>query len=244
MTLLLDNVGLRGEAVEDRVPDVQHQLGELARSDGHGRLAWHRPGPSAAFSRRDVTAPGFAAAVDVVRARGFMPFVRPVGGRLAVYDEGSVVLELLVRDDEPRSGTTARFRVVAEAIAVGLARLGVDARVGAVPGEYCPGTWSVNAGGRRKLAGAGQRLVPGAALVTAVIVVRDAGPLREAMLEAYGLLDLEMDPDTVGAVSDDLSEVTLDDVEQAVGQALSEVLSLEVPDLSGARSLQAPWRAR
>lgn len=241
---LLDTASPRVEAVEDRVPGVQRRLAELARGHGHGSLAWDRPGPSAAFSRRDVTCPGFEAAVGAMRARGFTPFVRPVGGRLAAYDENSVVLELLVRDDEPRAGTTARFRVVAGAIAVGLARLGVDTRVGAVPGEYCPGTWSVNAGGWRKLAGAGQRLVPGAVLVTAVIVVRDAAAMREVMTEAYGLLGLELDPATVGAVSDDVPGVTLADVEDAVGQALAEVLTLETPDLSGTRALLAPWRPR
>ena len=244
MTLLVDTGCPHGVAVEDRVPGVQHRLAEFARAAQYGRLTWHRPGPSAAFGRRDVTSPGFGAAVGALGARGFTPFVRPVGGRLAAYDEGSLVLELLVRDDEPRSGTTARFRAVSGAIAVGLTRLGVEARTGAVPGEYCPGTWSVNAGGRRKLAGAGQRLVPGAALVTALIVVREAAALRDAMVEAYGLLGLEMDPDSVGAVSDDVAGVTLDDVEHAIEQALTEVLSLELPDQSGARSLAAPWRPR
>ena len=231
-------------AVEDRVPEMQRHLVEVARGGAHGWLTWDRPAPSAAFSRRDVTAPGFDAAVAAMRARGFMPFVRPVGGRLATYDAGSLVLNLLVRDAEPREGTTMRFRTVAGALAVGLRRLGVDARVGGVPGEYCPGTWSVNAGGLRKLAGSGQRLAHGAVLVTAVIVVSGAAPLREAMTEAYGLLGLELDPSTVGAVSDDVPGVTLDDVEGSVGQALAEVLGLEAPDPAGARGFRTAWPAR
>ena len=248
MTLLTatsSTPGLDGAAaVEDRVPGVKHRLELLARGAGHGWLEWDRPGPSAAFSRRDVSAPGFADAVRAMRARGFTPFIRPVGGRLAAYHAGALVLDLLVRDSDPRSGTMARFRGLADGLAVGLGRLGVDARVGAVPGEYCPGTWSVNAGGRHKLAGTGQRLTQGSVLVTAVIVVGDPEPLRDAMTEAYGLLGLDFDPATVGSVSDDVPGVTLDDVQDTLGRALAEALDLDGPDLAGSRAFRSPWHPR
>ena len=232
------------DGVEDRVPGVKHRLEVLARSESHGWLEWDRPAPSAAFSRRDVSAPGFGDAARALRARGFTPFVRPVGGRLAVYHQSALVLDLMVRDNEPREGTTARFRGLAEVLAVGLGRLGVDARVGAVPGEYCPGTWSVNAGGRYKLAGTGQRLTQGSVLTTAVIVVGDAEPLRDAMAEAYGLLGLELDPATVGSINDVVPGVTLDEVQETLGRALAEALDLGEPDLAGGRALRAPWQPR
>ena len=54
-----------------------------------------------------------------------------------------------------------RFERTAARIARALAGLGVDARVGEVPGEYCPGRYSVNACGVSKLAGIGQRVVAG-----------------------------------------------------------------------------------
>ena len=247
MTLLLQDVsshGIAADAVEDRVPGVRGRLEAVARGEGHGWLEWDRPKPSAAFSRRDVTSPGFVGATRAMRARGFAPFVRPVGGRLVAYHEGALVLDLLVRDSDPRAGTTARFRRVADALAVGLRRLGVDARVGGLPGEYCPGTWSVNAGGRHKLAGTGQRLAQGALLFSAVIVVADPQPLRDAMTEAYLLLGLDIDPTTVGSVSDDVPGVTLDDVEVTLGEALSEALDLEGPDLAGRRVLTVPWKPR
>ena len=248
MTLLLEAGGPPGpgaaDVLEDRAPAVKQRLEVLGRGDSHGHLEWHRPQPSAAFSRRDVFAPGFEAAVQAMRARGFTPFIRPVGGRLAVYHQGALVLDLLLRDGDPRPGTTARFRGLAEVLAVGLGRLGVDARVGAVPGEYCPGTWSVNAGGRFKLAGTGQRLTRGAVLVTAVIVVGDAEPLREAMTEAYDLLGLELDPGTVGSISDVVPGVTLEEVQETLGAALAEALDLGEPDLVGGRLLRAPWQPR
>ena len=246
MTLLVETRRPRGIAgpVEDRVPVTKRRLEAVAGGEAHGSLEWDRPSASAAFSRRDVSAPGFADAVRAMRARGFTPFVRPVGGRMAAYHHGALVIDLLVRDADPRAGTTARFRGLACALTVGLRRLGVDARVGAVPGEYCPGTWSVNAGGRHKLVGTGQRLAQGAVLVTAVIVVGDAEPLREAMTEAYDLLGLELDATTVGSVSDVVPGVTLDDVEQSLGAALAEALVLNEPDRLGARTLLAPWDLR
>jgi len=182
--------------------------------------------------------------VDSVRRRGFEPFVRPVGGRLACYDEGSLVLDVLLRCDDPRPGTTARFRVLADAIGSGLRRLGVDARTGAVPGEYCPGDWSVNARGTTKLVGTGQRLVRDAVLLTAVIVVASPDPLADAMQEAYRHLGLAFDPRTVGAVAEHVPGISLGDVEDEVGEALAEHLPLSGPDLVAGRRILGPWDPR
>jgi len=230
--------------VEDRTAGAVERLRAVLDSGGWGALEWERPGPSAAFSRRDQRAPGFAGAVESVRSKGFEPFIRPVGGRLACYHDGSLVLDLLVRCTDPRPGTTARFRVLADTIGAGLRRLGVDARTGAVPDEYCPGDWSVNAGGRTKLVGTGQRLIRGAVLLTAVIVVGDPEPLADAMGEAYSQLGLSFDPRSVGAVSQHAPGVTLADVEEAVGGALAERLHLSAPDLVAGRELLGPWNPR
>lgn len=235
---------VRGRMPADRTAATISRLNEIAAGPGWGVQEWVRPGPSAAFGRRDTHAAGYADAVEAVRLLGFEPFVRPVGGRLAAYHEGCLVLDVLVRNGDPRPGTTARFRAVADAIAAGLRQLGVDARVGGVPGEYCPGDWSVNASGSVKLVGTGQRLVREAVLVTAVIVVGDPEPLRDAMAGAYALLGLELDPATVGSVSDSVPGVTLDDVEQEVGAALARALPLSGPDIVDGRALVGPWDPR
>ena len=39
-----------------------------------------------------------------------------------------------------------------------LQRLGLDARLGELAGEYCPGEFSVNLAGRSKVMGVGQRV--------------------------------------------------------------------------------------
>ena len=95
-------------------------------------------------------------------------------------------------------------------------RLGVDARVGEVPGEYCPGAWSVNARGRTKLVGIGQRIVAGGAHLGVVIVVRDSALVREVLIPVYDALGLEWDPATAGSVEDELGDVELDAVEDAI----------------------------
>ena len=61
------------------------------------------------------------------------------------------------------AGTRERFERLGGVIVRALRGLGVDARVGEVEGEYCPGAWSVNARGQIKLAGIGQRMIAGAA---------------------------------------------------------------------------------
>src|SRR5918996_345664 len=115
------------------------------------RLA--RPGPIVAFAKQDAVAPGYADAVDAARAGGFEAILRLAGGRAAVFHEGTLALSHAVPDRDPRPRIHARFEATAALLARALARLGVDARVGEVPGEYCPGGYSVNAGGKRKLAG-------------------------------------------------------------------------------------------
>ena len=65
--------------------------------------------------------------------------------------------------------------------------LGVEAAtVGEVPGEYCPGEYSVNDGHGHKLIGTAQRLVPGAWMFSAVVVVSDPDPLRDVLAAVYG----------------------------------------------------------
>ena len=158
------------------------------------------PAAMVAFAKRDVVAPGYAAAVQAARAGGFEAIVRLAGGRAAVFHEGTVELAHAVPDPDPRRTIHDRFEATAELVARALAGLGIDARVGEVPGEYCPGRWSVNAGGARKLAGIGQRVISGGAHVGTVIVAEDAAAVREVLEPVYAALGLAWDPATVGAV--------------------------------------------
>jgi len=230
--------------IEDRSVAAVSRLRGLADHPAHGILEWSRPVPSAAFSRKDVRLPGFADAVATAADHGFVPFIRPVGGHVVLYDESWLVLDLFVRSDDPRSGTTARFRTLGAVLAEGLTRLGVDARLGAVPGEYCPGQWSVNAGGCTKLIGTGQRLVRDSWLFTAVIAVQDPGVSREAMTDVYDTLDLPMDPATIGSLSQAVPGATHHDVIEVLGDALAEALPLGPASSAFEREVTSPWDPR
>ena len=97
-------------------------------------------------------------------------------------------------DDEPRAGIHARFESTAGRLARGARGLGVDARVGEVAGEYCPGRYSVNARGAVKLAGIGQRLVGGGSHTGVVLVVEGEERVNEAIGPVYAALGLDWGP--------------------------------------------------
>jgi lipoate-protein ligase A len=106
---------------------------------------------------------------------------------------------------------------MADVITGALRGLGVDARVGEVPGEYCPGAYSVNARGAAKLAGIGQRMIRGGAHLGGVVVASGGREIADVLRPVYRALELDWDPATAGSVTDELGrEVTPDEVEEAV----------------------------
>ncbi len=166
------------------------------------RLA--RPAAVVAFAKRDALSPGYGPALAAARASGFGAILRLAGGRAAVFHEGTLELAHAVPDPDPKPGIHDRFEATATLIARALREVGVDGRVGDVPGEYCPGRWSVNAAGARKLAGTGQRVVAGGSHTGAVIVVHGAERVRDVLERVYAALELRWDPRTAGAVEDEI----------------------------------------
>ena len=220
---------LTGPAAEPAADvGVGPALLQAAAGRGHGGwLRLYRPEPTLAFSRRDGLQPGFGQAVRAGAARGFTPVLRAPGGRAAAYHEGALCLELVVADPDARSGTTRRFVELADVLVEALTSLGVDARVGAVPDEYCPGQYSVNGAGRVKLAGTAQRVVRGGWFLGAVLLVDGAGPVREVIDPVYRALDLRCDVETIGSVSQLCAGLDVGDVETAVLAALSRRVRLQ-----------------
>jgi lipoate-protein ligase A len=189
-------------------------------------LRVYRPGATVAFGRLDRLRPGFAAAVAAARAHGFEPVLRRPGGHAAAYDEGSICFDQVLPDAEAVPSLQERFRAASDLIAGALRALGVDARVGEVPGEYCPGSWTVNAAGRVKLAGTAQRVVRGASLLGAVVVVRNGARVRAVLEDVYAGLDMPFDPSTAGAAEDAVPALGVDAVEGALLAAYAEGATL------------------
>lgn len=181
----------------------------------------HRPARELAFSKHDRASKGFSEAVGAARAVGFEPVVRLAGGRAAAFHEGSLAIAWAVPAERPANETHARFERLATILVEALSDLGVEAGIGEVPGEYCPGAWSVHARGRVKLAGIGQRLIAGGAHSGAVVVVSDSELLRSALVPVYDALALDWDPRTAGSVEDEVSGADLASVEQAVLERLA-----------------------
>lgn len=208
---------VEGRAGDDPVLDVAlpHALLDLVAA-GRRRpvLRWYRPRATLAFGRRDRFLPEFAEAAAAARRRGFTPVLRGAGGRAAGYDEDCLIFDEIM----PADGSEIRERFAGDAHrqARALQGLGVDARVGEVPGEYCPGEFSVNARGRVKLVGAAERIIRGAWLHSSVVVVDGAPRLRAVLEDVYRALGLDWDPETTGAVADEAPGVALDDVRGAL----------------------------
>jgi octanoyl-[GcvH]:protein N-octanoyltransferase len=178
-------------------------------------LRIHRPGDEVAFGRQDVASPNYEAAARAAREAGFAAVERLAGGRAAVFHHGTIALARAYPDPQPPKRTYARFEEVSGQIANALRSLGVDARVGEIPGEYCPGAYSVNARGEAKLAGIGQRMIRGGAHVGGVIVVSGGRRVAEVLEPVYEALELDWDPGTSGSISDELGrEVSLDEAEE------------------------------
>jgi lipoate-protein ligase A len=177
----------------------------------------HRPGREVAFGRQDIASPGYEAAADAARAGGFAAVERLAGGRAAVFHEGTIAIARAYADPQPPKRTYARFEQMADLIADALRGLGVDARVGEVPGEYCPGAYSVNARGKTKLAGIGQRMIRGGAHMGGVVVASGGREVADVLVPVYEALELDWEPSTSGSVADELGrDVDVGELEEAV----------------------------
>jgi octanoyl-[GcvH]:protein N-octanoyltransferase len=180
-----------------------------------------RPGAMVAFGRQDVASARYEDGVRAAREAGFEPIERLAGGRAAVFHEQTLAIAHARPDSEPQAHIYPRFEESSDWITTALKRLGVDARVGEVPGEYCPGGYSVNARGETKLAGIGQKLIKGAGHLGGVLVVGGSNRVRDVLVPVYEALGLSFDPATAGSVGDELPSVGLDEMESALMEELS-----------------------
>ena len=187
------------------------RAGSLGRRSGS--IDRRRRWPSVASTR---CGPGFAEAGDAARDAGFAPIVRLAGGHAAAYHEQSLIYEEIVAQRDVTAGLHDRFRDAADLLAGALAGLGVETQVGEIPGEYCPGAYTVSAADRIKLVGSAQRAVRGGALLSAFILVGDGDRLRAVLFDVYRALEIAWQPGTAGALDDVAPGVTMATVQEAV----------------------------
>jgi octanoyl-[GcvH]:protein N-octanoyltransferase len=220
-------------------------LTRVATGELGATVRLYRPGPTLAFGRLDALRPGFRRAGAAARAHGLEPVVRLAGGHAAAYDADSLIYEEITPQRDVTAALHERFRDGAALLAGALDGLGVDARVGEIPGEYCAGAYTVSASGRLKLVGVAQRAVRGAALLTAFVLVGGGDRVRAALVDVYEALELAWDPQTAGALDDVLPGASIAAVEEALlaagGRELT-VATLDDSTLELARRLEARHR--
>jgi lipoate-protein ligase A len=174
---------------------------EVAGGERAPALRVYHPGATLAFGRLDRLREGFAEAAAAARGHGYQPVLRIAGGHAAAYHPACVVYEEIVPDSDIGK-LHRRFRHASALIVDALRALGADVAVGQLPGEYCPGAYSVIAAERLKVAGLAQRVIRGGALLSAVVVVANGADVREVLIAVYAALGLDWDPRTAGAVED------------------------------------------
>lgn len=211
--------------------------GELAET-----FRIYQPTRVMAFGKQDRLAEGFTQAVQVARDHGFDPIIRMPGGRAAVFHEETVAFSWTIPSSDPVRGIRERFEAANTMITDALSRVGVPATTGEIPGEYCPGEFSVHHAGEIKLAGIGQRLARHAAHVGGVLVVGDTEGTRDVLVPTYRSLGIGWDPGTVGSINDIAPEIDVQNVIDAIVEVLAEQrsivpMSVDAATLAGAREL-------
>jgi len=202
-------------------------LSKVDEGTAKSTLRVFQPGRAVAFGPQDRLAPGYPCALREAERAGFAVVERLVGGRAAVYHEGTIAISLTLRDTAARQHIRDHFETCAWLTADALRPLGIDARVGPVAGEYCPGTFSVNASGRTKVAGLAQRVARHATHIGGVVVVSGATTIREVLDPVYAALGLSWDPSTVGSVANERPELDYDAVVRSLLQSFAKAYVLK-----------------
>lgn len=207
LTLLReDPSGAPGDDLERGV----QLLREVQSGERGPLLRLYRPDPTLAFGQRDVRLPGFELARQAAEEHGFAPLVRKAGGRAAAYHRGTLIVDHIEPQSEAIMHQQQRFEIFARLYADAFRRVGVQAEVGPIDGEYCVGEHSVHGvpgavsaiSHSVKLVGTAQRVISGAWLFSSVFVVENSQPLRRVLDAVYQAMEVPMNPETVGAGDD------------------------------------------
>jgi octanoyl-[GcvH]:protein N-octanoyltransferase len=198
---------------------IRSTLGSLQPGD-EAILRLRRPQATAAFSPQDTTHPDYEDIKELARARGFEPIERGTGGRLTMFDENALAITLIVPHEDPHAHTIKRYEVFSAIIADALKALGVDANVGELPNEYCPGKYSIGANSRVKLVGIAQRMNRHCVQMGAIIAVDRSEKACAALTEAYQAIGVPFDPGTYGAITELVPSLTYEKAKRVISQSV------------------------
>jgi lipoate-protein ligase A len=200
------------ETAEQKTLSAQVQMNysllmiqEVAKDPEFGPQARvYAPARTVAFSKREALMPGFDRAWALAQDMGYQPVLRTTGGRTVVYNENALVFDLVIPEPRLRYQSSFIFKEFGLALVGTLRSMAVDARLGPVPKEFCPGAYSVNARNKTKLIGTAQRAASGARLISGVLQLSGADEIREVLSEVNQALNFDWDPATVGALDQEI----------------------------------------
>lgn len=184
-----------------------HEIGSVVRV--------YRPAPTVAFSGIERRMPRFGEAVGEALAFGFEPVIRPAGGRMVALDQQWLVMDVIT-PETIKSDSRNVYLSEGKKLVDLLGSLGVQAGLGAVAGEYCPGDYSINARGDVKIVGTAQRVVRGARLFSASIPMSISSDVGQMFDRVNALLGLDWNNRTLGSIEKESPEVSIEGLEQAL----------------------------
>lgn len=197
-------------------------------------------------TRRDTHRPGFERAVRAAEAEGYPTLVRGAGGGAIVGGPGTFGFSIIrpAEDGEDlRMGNRKRYDEATSLALAALRRLGVEAEIGEVREEFCPGDQSLRIGDYEngmKLCGIAQRVTKRAASVGGIVLVEGEEELARILTLVYGAMELPFRPASVGSLRRAGSEATLEEAmsafaEEACLRYEAKQVSLSVRTLEKAR---------
>jgi lipoate-protein ligase A len=191
---------LRGRAAtisadRERTREMLDRTGET----GEPAVRVWTPHRQVAFGRREAAQAGYDRARTAAREHGFDPVERSVGGRAVAYTGSTVAFAHATPAENPRAGVDDRYDAAVDRLRRALATLGVDAVAGEPPDSFCPGSHSLQCGG--KVVGVAQRVRTDAALVAGCVVVDDREAVAAVLAAVYDAFGQPFDPESVGSVA-------------------------------------------
>jgi octanoyl-[GcvH]:protein N-octanoyltransferase len=156
-------------------------------------------------TRRDTFRPGFAEAIRASRQEGYPVLVRSSGGGATAAHHGTLGFSIIRSATDGGSRRTVRDRYdEAAALVLGaFSRLGIEAEVGEVRDEFCPGDHSIRVGGWEegtKVVGIAQRITRRATSVGGIVLVEGEEELARILERVYAAMRLPFRSESVGSL--------------------------------------------
>ena len=156
-------------------------------------------------TNRDTFRPGFADAVRASRQEGYPVLVRSSGGGATAAHYGTFGFSIIrpATDGEPRRTVRDRYDEAAALVLGALSRLGVQAEIGEVQDEFCPGDHSIRVGAWEdgaKVVGIAQRVTRRATSVGGIVLVEGEEDLVRVLARVYAAMRLSFRPESVGSL--------------------------------------------